>query len=378
MEITQMEDKLIRIFKSQVSQKNTFPDRSDKEVSPDGDKKSILSKLSEISKTAWVLTLAAAITCTATGCTVRSFHRAAVTGDIKKVEALLQEGTDPNAMYNYLTVLSRASRNGHVNIVKKLLDNGADVNAKNWGKSTALMNASRGGHVDVVKLLLDNGADVNAKSGSGWTALMNASHNDQSVTNAPIIVTMLLDNGADVNDTMEYGISINMYNDDITFKVIKDSPSALTWATAKNNFDVIKILLDRGGDVNIKGFIIEGEIMLLFKAAYNGRADVVKILLEKGVDVNTGLESKFVSRMEKRTEKYAKANNAEKRWKIAGMTALMAASKGGHVDVVKMLLSKGADVNAITENGWTALDFTKEKSHQSIIRMLLETDKNKW
>jgi len=45
--------------------------------------------------------------------------------------------------------------------------------------------------------------------------------------------------------------------------VIKDSPSALTWATAKNNFDVIKILLDRGGDVNIKGFIIEGEIMFL-------------------------------------------------------------------------------------------------------------------
>jgi ankyrin repeat protein len=60
--------------------------------------------------------------------------------------------------------------------VKQLLDEGADVNAKNKDGLTGLMHAAWKGHKEVVKLLLESGADVNAKDECGWTALKLALH----------------------------------------------------------------------------------------------------------------------------------------------------------------------------------------------------------
>ena len=73
--------------------------------------------------------------------------------------------------------LIKASEKGLTNIVKWIIDAGADVNTQNQIWWTALMYASFNGHKDVVKLLLDNGADVDAKDTDGWTALMYASTN---------------------------------------------------------------------------------------------------------------------------------------------------------------------------------------------------------
>ena len=55
------------------------------------------------------------------------------------------------------------SSNGHVDVVKVLIQNGADVNAVDKDKWTALaQRMQEAGHVDVVKVLIQNGADVNA------------------------------------------------------------------------------------------------------------------------------------------------------------------------------------------------------------------------
>ena len=55
-----------------------------------------------------------------------------------------------------------AAKNGHIEVVRLLLDNGADINANFFG-STALKYSAMNGHVEVVKFLLDKGADV-----GGW------------------------------------------------------------------------------------------------------------------------------------------------------------------------------------------------------------------
>ena len=103
---------------------------------------------------------------------------AASGGDLKTVKRLLQEGADINAKHQYGgPPLLEASEHGHVEVVKTLLARGADVNAKDDEGRTALMWALYRGHygVEVMKALLDKGANVNAKAVLGWTALMLAS-----------------------------------------------------------------------------------------------------------------------------------------------------------------------------------------------------------
>lgn len=66
---------------------------------------------------------------------------------------------------------------GRVDTVKFLIENGADVNAKDKRGETPLMFASAFDRCRVLKLLIDNGADVNAKDKGGWSALIYGAYN---------------------------------------------------------------------------------------------------------------------------------------------------------------------------------------------------------
>jgi ankyrin repeat protein len=67
-----------------------------------------------------------------------------------------------------------ASYNGYLDIVKLLIENGADINAKNEYDYNSLMLASKNGFIDVVSLLINNGADINVENEYGSTALTYA------------------------------------------------------------------------------------------------------------------------------------------------------------------------------------------------------------
>ena len=131
---------------------------------------------------------------------------AAKAGDPAGVEAAIAAGADVNyindigintlivgAKYG-LTALMFAAREGHIDIVRLLLDRGANINAINDYERTALMWAANTGHTDVVRLLLDRGANINAVDGDGDTALMSASESGHTYT-----VRLLLDRGANIN-----------------------------------------------------------------------------------------------------------------------------------------------------------------------------------
>src|SRR5690606_27887376 len=92
-----------------------------------------------------------------------------------------------------MTPLALAAMTGNADIVRQLLDAGADVNRPLANGETPLMMAARTGDTDTIQLLLDRGADINARENlRGTTALMWAAAN----RNAPAL-RLLLANGAD-------------------------------------------------------------------------------------------------------------------------------------------------------------------------------------
>ena len=101
------------------------------------------------------------------------FFKSVKGGAFAEVKRLIEEGTDVNAQDNEgWTALMWALEYGHTEVVKLLIEEGADVNAKDKKGFTALMYSSREGNTEIVKLLIEAGADVNAKDKDGFTAFM--------------------------------------------------------------------------------------------------------------------------------------------------------------------------------------------------------------
>ena len=104
---------------------------------------------------------------------------AAASGNTAIVELLLAvPGIDLNALDNERGWTALIGAAGRIRpapaLIRRLLEEGADVNAKDRYGGTALMSAARQGNTAIVQMLLDAGADINAKSKSGYTALMKA------------------------------------------------------------------------------------------------------------------------------------------------------------------------------------------------------------
>src|SRR5690349_13818187 len=87
-----------------------------------------------------------------------------------------------------------AAREGHADVVKKLLAKGVKPRVDSW-KHTALHLCAIDGHLEVAKLLLAHGVDPNARNKSGQTALLTAS----DMFAGPAFFRLLLDHGADAS-----------------------------------------------------------------------------------------------------------------------------------------------------------------------------------
>lgn len=120
---------------------------------------------------------------------------------------------------------------GHLDKVKAEINSGKDVNSKDIAGQTALMYASETGRLEVVKYLVDNGADVNVQSGGHGrgTALIYA-----SAANRITVMEYLLEHGADINATTPF------------------NETALFWATAQGHVKAVNLLLNKKADTKIK------------------------------------------------------------------------------------------------------------------------------
>ncbi len=139
---------------------------------------------------------------------VTPLERAAENASAAMIGALLAAGADANAAQTSgLTPLMTAARTGSVAVVQALLGHGADVNAATAEtRSTALMWAVAEPHPDVVRVLLDAGADPRASTFKGFTPLMFAARNGDIA-----LARTLIDEGVDVNEPSADGTHILPY-----------------------------------------------------------------------------------------------------------------------------------------------------------------------
>ncbi|MEM6254727.1 MAG: ankyrin repeat domain-containing protein [Cyanobacteria bacterium P01_D01_bin.156] len=112
--------------------------------------------------------------------TVPPLVNATLMGDLETVERLLQNGTDPNLVYNTNTALTYAARDGFTEIAYLLIEYDADVNWIDGEGVTPLILASFKDHIDIVRLLLAHGADTTIRDQWNRMALDYALRRGQS------------------------------------------------------------------------------------------------------------------------------------------------------------------------------------------------------
>ena len=135
----------------------------------------------------------------------------------------------------------------------------------------------------------------------------------------------------------------------------------------------LKVLLAMHANVEDRG--IKGDITPLMAAASGGYVDIVKLLLVHGADVNaqssTGTTRLHFPLIELFPLLHVWQSNLPLHF-VPGNTALTYACAGGFVDVVKVLLKEGANIEDHNENGHTPLMEAASAGHVEVARVLLE------
>jgi ankyrin repeat protein len=121
------------------------------------------------------------------------WHKNISVGDTALVKKLLDEGADINAKDDGLTLLMKAATEGYLKTAKLLIDKKADIDMKTNEGNTALMAASMAGYTKIVELLVDAGANIKAKNNMGYTAEMYA--NEKNYTNITQVLRQRADTG---------------------------------------------------------------------------------------------------------------------------------------------------------------------------------------
>jgi len=279
---------------------------------------------------------------------------ASLTGNTAILAGLLEAGADANETSREgQTVLMTAARSGTVTAVDTLINHGADVNAvETWRGQTALMWSAAEQHLQATKALLRHGANVTARSDGGFTSLLFA------IRSGAIDVTdALLNGGANINE------------------VDSDGHTGVVLAILNGHYELAAFLLDAGADPNIStpgGTALHHAVRWQryeFTDFYRppprqtGTLDLEGLLVRliaAGADVNAPLETRF-----------PRAGTFDNNWgarPLIGATPLLIAARAGDASTMLFLVAHGANPFVSTEKGVTPLmlaagmGFTFERS----------------
>ncbi|KAI9764645.1 MAG: hypothetical protein M1840_008142 [Geoglossum simile] len=272
-----------------------------------------------------------------------ALQAAAVGGNLAVVELLLAAGADVNTQDGlYDTALQAACRQKDLEIARILLSKGADVNARGGQYGAALHAACRSGQEELVELLLEHGADVNLQGGPYDTAIQAAAAD--GLTNIALIWILLVDNSEEAKVGRSLQIAAFGGHEHLVTFLIEEVEdinadggcfgTALQTAIAGEHDRLVQSLIARGAEVNNYGRHFGSALQ---NAAAIGNKHLVKLLLEKGADPmrNSGGSGLATAKV-MRGEYGGWGTSSDFHY------PLEVACRGGHSEVVEILLDKAA------------------------------------
>lgn len=316
-----------------------------------------------------------------------TLFNAAKDGQHEIVKSLLQDGVDVNVIArDGQTALHLSAEYGHEAVTQTLLKHGAsfdqrmlpgkaDKNGNCPGGRVPLHYAALKGHLGIINILLSHGADASPQSNNLRTPLQEAIAEDRTKA-----AMLLIERGASLTACDHEGWT------------------PLHCAAYKKNLDIVKALIASGADVeartsdwNAKGNERWRRTTPLFLAVWNGQDGVVQALLSADADprahISDGATCVHAAVYGKRRGPWiagmlldadAKRDGGHdialiNMKKLDGNTALHVAAEKAQVDMVDLLLKKGADVRAVNGLGRDVLQHAKmAKGNEAVVSLLEE------
>ena len=326
------------------------------------------------------------------------------TGNVAAAQFLLEHGAtvDAKEKWGGQSALMWASARRHPEMMQLLISKGADVNARSIdrdyqrhvtaegrpksldsGGLTPLLYAARENCVACVGVLLKSKVDIDLPDPDGVSpllvAIMNANWD---------LAKQLIDAGADVNQWDIYGESPLYTAIDLRAR-IDGGRNSIDAPNTTTGLAIVKLLLERGANPNMqltfkpanaRGAITTRGATPLIRAAVNADAEVMKLLLEKGADATLSTADrqtpihavlagrapepqaleliKVLQKAGTDVNVVALINHPEE---TRGGTALHYAVRKRYKDAIKLLASFKIDMDAVDQDGLTALDYTQSR-----------------
>jgi len=282
--------------------------------------------------------------------------------DQAKVEELLKKNVDPNSRgYKnvYMSPLNLAVSKNNKGIVEKLINYGADVKQKGI-VSHALSN------VEILALLIEHGADIN-DSYVNWSSPIHNATNLTLLDSADL----LLKHGANINDqnnlskrtplqnAAQYGNELSVkwlldHGADVNLVDISGQNAFVIGASYKANANILKMLLDHGSNLPL-----EQVLKITQGACRAGNLDALVFLVSKEVNLDSDAcytALAYVSSPNQDLMKWLSSRSKIKNIQVENESMLHVAVENNNLEIAKLLIASGADVNLKGINGRPPLD----------------------
>lgn len=275
-----------------------------------------------------------------------ALHAAIAAASVPCTEILLKHGANVKARKHGDSALSLAVKNNLPEIARLILRAGADPDEKNSVGETPLCSAAKAGHIELLKILIEAGANVHTVANSTSAHLMAAASGKYEA------IKILLKAGANI------------------FYIPPHQRSILHQAAENNHTECMRILLAAGADPNAEDS--RGDTPLHY-AAVRGNASGVSMLIENGANIERRNKREqtplILAAMKGHADCVAAliANDAYMETATPnGNTPMHYAAKNNHGRVLEVMIKAGADMTIPNYEGETPMDVVQKKNNVQV------------